>query len=447
MEFIVNDTLDAASYLINAAHKAGADDAEVFLRVGPVTTITLQEGHRSESWGCQTELALRLWCADRTAVLTTTDFTHEGLTGLARRGVHEARERGTHLSALLREGNGLQIYDDAFKNEETVESAEKAALLESMVANMQCKRDALNTILNLSYTETALWTVLVNSRGLTTASRRQQYKLWVWLEGSGGHLAAAAAGRTFSAHHAHDLVSYIDACTAFLEQPASPVPQSGPCQVLLSPGLAADFARSLGHILIADNVLRNLRPLLERVGTPIASRTVTLIDDGCMPDGLNSSPIDDEGTPTTTTTLLENGRLCELLQTLRSAQELGVAPNGKAMRAAPWHHPKGAPTNIYIPAGEHAPESLRQNIRRGLAVAGVLRPGRVQSATGNFTAVVQGWWIENGTPVQMVSGVTLTANIFQMLRAVRARGNDLQFSPLADGAGAPSLLIDQMQAG
>lgn len=447
MEFVVNDALDVASYLINAARKAGADEAEVFLHVGPVTTITLQEGHRSESWGYQTELALRLWCADHTAILTTTDFTHEGLTGLARRGVQEARDRGTRLSALLRSGDGPHIYDDDQAGEEAVESAEKADLLESMVADVQRKRDALDTILNLSYTETALWTVLANSRGLTAASRRQQYKLWVWLEGSGGHLAAAAAGRTFSARPARDLVSYLDTCTSFLEQPASPVPQSGPCQVLLSPGLAADFARSLGHILIADNVLHNLRPLLDRVGTPIAARTLTLIDDGCLPDGLNSCSIDHEGTPMATTTLIENGRLRELLHTLRSAQELGVEPNGKATRSALWNHPRGAPTNMYIPAGEHTPESLRQNIQRGLAVAGVLRPGRVQSATGNFTAIVQGWWIENGTPVQLVSGVPLAANIFQMLRAVRARGNDLQFSPLADGAGAPSLLIDQMQVG
>ncbi len=148
-----------------------------------------------------------------------------------------------------------------------------------------------------------------------------------------------------------------------------------------------------------------------------------------------------------TTTLIEQGRLRAFLQTLRSAEELGVEPNGKATRATLWNHPRATPTNIYIPAGEHAPESLRQTMRRGLAVVGVLRPGRVQSATGNFTAVVQGWWVENGVPVQLVSGVPLAANIFHMVRALRARGNDLQFSPLADGAGAPSLLIDQMHAG
>jgi PmbA protein len=447
VDFVVNDALDVAAYLVNTAGKAGADDAEVFSHSGPVTTITLQEGHRSVSQGYQTELALRLWCAEQTAVVTTTDLTHEGLRGLARRGVQEARERGTHLTPLLRSGEGSHIYHDACSDEQGSAGAETAALLEEMVGHVQGKRGALETILNLSYTETALWTVLVNSHGLSTASRRQQYKLWVWLEGSGGHLAAAVAGRAFSSRSADEFVSYLETCTSFLEQPAAPVPQSGPCQVLLSPGLAADFARALGHMLSADNVLHNLRPLLERVGTPIASRSLTLIDDGCLADGLNSCAIDHEGTPMVTTTLIEQGRLCELLHTLQSAQELGVESNGKAMRAALWNHPRGTPTNIYIPAGKHTPESLRQTIRCGLAVVGVLRPGRVQRATGNFTALVQGWWIENGVPVQLVSGVPLAANIFQMLRALRARGNDLQFSPLADGAGAPSLLIDQMQVG
>lgn len=445
--FAVNDALDAASCLIEAVRQAGADDAEVFLRVGPVTAITLQEGHRSESWGWQTELALRTWCAERTTVLTTTDFTPDGLRGLAKRSVREAREHGTHQPALLRSGDGPCIYDDSDGADDLVGAEEKAALLEKMVEIAQGERSPLSTILNLSYSDTALWTVLANTRGLTVASHRQQYKLWVWLEGTGGHLTAAAAGRSFSALSTQDLASHIDACAAFLEQSVSPVPHSGPCEVLLSPVLAADFARSLGSVLVADNVLHNLRPLLTRMGTRIASPAVTLIDDGALPNGLNSSSIDDEGTPSTTTTLLERGQLRELLHTLQSAQALGVTPNGKATRASLWHQPRGAATNIYIPAGERTPEALRREMRRGLAVVGVLRPGRIQSSTGNFTAVVQGWWIENGEPVQRVSGVPIAANIFQMLRGVQARGNDLQFSPLADGAGAPSLFIDQMQVG
>lgn len=443
MDSAVNEALKRASALVTAAGQAGADEAEVFLHVGPVRTITLQEGHRSISQGEQSELALRVWCGEQTAVVTTTDLTHAAICGLARRGVQEARERGTHLLPLLRPGDELHLSDD----DTGQRSEETAALLAKMVAHIQGRRGSQDTIFNLSYTETALWTVLVHSQGLRAATRRQQYKLWVWLEGSGGHLAAAVAGRTFSPGAANDFVSYLESCSSFLEQPASPPPQSGPHQVLLSAGLAADFARSLGHMLSADNVLHNMRPLLERIGTPIASRALTLIDDGCLPDGLNSCAIDHEGTPMQTTTLIEQGQLGALLHTLRSAQELGVAANGKASRAALWNHPRGTPTNIYIPAGRQTPESLRRQIRRGLAVAGVLRPGRVQRATGNFTALVQGWWIENGEPVQLVSGVPLSANIFQMLRALRARGNDLQFSPLADGAGAPCLLIDQMHVG
>jgi PmbA protein len=217
--------------------------------------------------------------------------------------------------------------------------------------------------------------------------------------------------------------------------------------VLLPPSVAADLARSLGALLAAENVLQNLRPLLSHLDQPIASPAVTLVDDGALADGLKSQPIDDEGTATTATTLIERGRLRALLHTLQSADQLGVAPNGKAMRLALWKQPRSVPSNIYVQGGDATPEQLRGQLRRGLAVMSTPRPGRIHPATGKFTVVAQGWWVEDGELVRPVHGVPLSANIFDLLRNVTACGTDLHFSPLADGAGAPSVLIERMQVG
>jgi PmbA protein len=187
--------------------------------------------------------------------------------------------------------------------------------------------------------------------------------------------------------------------------------------------------------------------LLTRLDRPIAAPAVTLVDDGALASGLKSRPFDDEGTPTGATTLIERGTLRALLHTLDTAGRLGMAPNGKAVRPNLWQQPRSAPSNVSLQPGDADPGLLRQELRRGLAVVNALRPGRLHSATGKLTAIVQGWWVEEGVPVRPVSGVPLSANIFELLRDVRRCGRDLQHSPLADGAGAPSLLVERMQVG
>ena len=436
--------LHRARELIKHALAAGADEADVYIRAGPATRITLHHTHISESNGWQQGLALRVWCGNRQALLTTNDLTSSRLLDLAKYAVAEAQQRGMEKQPWLSSERAARPFPAA--KEPPITREQQRAMLEQLLETIRRNQAPRKPILSACYTNIEQATIVANSRGLQATYHTSNYRIWVWVEWDTGHLMAGASSQLFADLAPETLVQHVSEHIASLEASTGKAPE-GSCEVLLPPLAAAEVARAFGMLLTAENVLRDLKPLLKRLGLPVASPAVTLIDDGRLAGGLKSHPFDDEGTPTGTTMLVEGGKLYALLHTLQSAAQLRVEPNGKAMRAALWQQPHSAPSNIYLQAGEEGPDQLQRHIQRGIVVTGMLRPGRLQSATGKFTLVAQGWWVERGERVYPVSGVPLSANIFELLRTVRCCGSDVQFSPLADGAGAPSILIERMQVG
>ncbi len=436
--------LEIASQLVADTCKAGADAAEVFAYYGPTTRITLQHDLVDESCGWQCALALRVWCGNRLALLTTNDFAPAHLAALARRAVITARRAGVENAPLLRSELLQQVFPAL--EEELVPLASKTAQLERLSSMVHQSQTLAQIMLSACYMDSVLWTAIVNSYGFKAAYQNSHYQIWHWLEGTASHQVMATSSQRFSGISLEALVQQLSENMAFLERPVGKAP-NGLYEVLFPPIVAARLAHSLGMLLTGEHVLQDLRPLLKYMHQPIASSVVTLIDDGTMADGLKSRPVDDEGTPTTTVTLIERGKLQGLLHTRQTAMALKMEPNGKATRPDLWHLPRSLPSNIYLQAGDTAPEDLRRQLRHGLIVTGMLRPARIQGARGMFTLVAQGWWVEQGEVVRWVSNVPLSANIFDLLRHIRCCGNDLQFSSLAEGAGAPSLLIEQMRIG
>ena len=441
------DLTALAQALVESALDAGADAADAFLRDGPVHRRTQHQGQIAESAGWHTEVALRAWCGDDCSLTTANDLNPSGFGLLARRSVESARQWGFQRPALLQSDMSPHEWDCWDRDD--LGFGQGQAVLHHALAAVRSEPTLANALVSGSYSTAALTTALATSRGFATGYCYQEHRVWLWIEGSDGHLVSAEAARRASGLNPSALGAHL-AQRAGAVDPAATASNglaAGRCAVLLPPLVAADLARSLGFLLSGDNVVEHLRPLLGRIGKPIAAPSVTLIDDGAAPEGIKGRPFDDEGTPTARAALIEQGRLSELLHTRASAARLGVAPNGKATRARPWRHPQPAPTTIYLAPGDSTPLDLQRLMRSGLVVTSALRPGRIHAATGRFTVLVRGLWIENGDAVRAVSGIPLSANIFELLRAVSATASDLQFSPLADGAGAPSVLVDAMTVG
>lgn len=429
------DVLRLALDLVGAALRAGADHAEACVESGRESRVNWHGGRFSASDGDRTEVSLRVWCDGRYHVLSGDHVDPADAAVLA---VQRAKAAGVARQPLLRKGV-LDTRTAAGPSSPPI----GRALLTRLAAEVA---EHVPWQLTAGYTAAHLTRALANSAGLACAHPDETHRLWAWLEGEAGHVRASATARTADGLGSTVVAADLVARAAVLDN-AGTSPPPGPCSVVLPPIASADVARSLGVMLSAEHVLGDLKPLRDRVGTRIASRAVTLVDDGTLSGGVRTRPFDDEGTPTQTSTLVHEGRLVGFLHSLHTAEQLGTAPNGKAFRSGLSRLPRPAPSNIHLAAGTATAAEIRAGLRSGLVVAGFSRPGRVVSGTGRFLARAYGHWHEPGAAPVPVRDVPLSAGVFRLLRTIRACGDDVEFSPLADGAGAPTLLIDEVEVG
>jgi PmbA protein len=202
-------------------------------------------------------------------------------------------------------------------------------------------------------------------------------------------------------------------------------------------------ARSLiGHVFEAvhgEAVYRKASILAGRLGETVASRMLTVIDDGTIPGLFGSSPFDDEGVPSRRTVVLERGVLKSYLLNTYTARKLGLKTTGCASRGLSGNAGVGH-GNLYLEAGALTPEEILRQIGTGLLVTELIGFG-VNVVTGDYSRGASGLWIENGEIAYPVSEVTIASNLADMLRNVVAVGDDLEFR---GAVAAPTLAIEEM---
>src|SRR5205823_7037986 len=158
-----------------------------------------------------------------------------------------------------------------------------------------------------------------------------------------------------------------------------------------------------------SSVYRRSSFLVDQIGQAVASPAVTVVDDARMPAGLGSSPFDDEGVPTQTTPIIENGVLKNYLHSAYTARKLQSQPTGNGSRAASGVVTIG-PTNFYLKGGPHTPDEVIASIKKGLYVIELIGFG-VNTVTGDYSRGAVGIWIEDGKFVHPVQEVTIAGNL------------------------------------
>lgn len=202
-------------------------------------------------------------------------------------------------------------------------------------------------------------------------------------------------------------------------------------------------ARSLlSHIFDAvagGAIYRRSSFLIDQIGQSVASSSVTIVDDACMPARLGSSPFDDEGVTTQATPIIENGILRNYLHSAYTARKLGARPTGNGSRAASGVVTIG-PTNFYLKAGSYSPEEIVGSIDSGLYVVELIGFG-VNTVTGDYSRGAVGLWIENGKLTYPVQEITIAGNLRGMLKNIEMIGNDVTF---IGSIAAPTLKVSNM---
>ncbi len=170
------------------------------------------------------------------------------------------------------------------------------------------------------------------------------------------------------------------------------------------------------------------------------SPLLTMIDDGLLPWGIGSRPVDDEGVPTSTKTIVSRGTLNGYLHNSYTAKRQGTASTGNAVRGSFKNLPGIGVTNFSLqPSPSHFP--LIKSLSRGILVREAMGVHTADPISGDFSVGISGLWIENGDIAYPFKEAVLTGNILTLFQRVEAVGDDLRFY---GKTGSPSLLIGEM---
>jgi TldD protein len=234
---------------------------------------------------------------------------------------------------------------------------------------------------------------------------------------------------------------------------------AGPMTVVLGPGWPGVLLHeAVGHGLEGDFNRKRLSAFSGRVGERVASDLVTVVDDGTIPGRRGSLNVDDEGTPTSRTVLIENGILKSYLQDKLNARLMGVAPTGNGRRESYRHVVMPRMTNTFMLAGQDAPEDILRGVKHGLYAVN-FGGGQVDITTGKFVfSTSEAYLIEDGRPTRPVKGATLIGNGPDVLTRVSAVGHDLALDEgvgtcgkdgqsVPVGVGLPTIRIDGLTVG
>lgn len=245
---------------------------------------------------------------------------------------------------------------------------------------------------------------------------------------------------------------------ALVNLQAVPAP-AGMMDVVLGPGWPGILLHeAVGHGLEGDFNRKGSSAFSGRVGERVASKGVTVLDDGTIPDRRGSISIDDEGTPSAKNVLIEDGILVGYMQDRQNARLMGVAPTGNGRRESYAHPPMPRMTNTYMMGGQSDPADIVADLKDGIYAVG-FGGGQVDITNGKFVfSCTEAYRVQNGKIGAPVKGATLIGDGATAMQQIRALGNDMALDPgmgncgkagqwVPVGVGQPTVMIGGLTVG
>ncbi len=312
---------------------------------------------------------------------------------------------------------------------EDVPTARKAELLRELDERGRGTGDEVFQLV-ASYAEARREVAVANSEGLLSGDDRTRARIGVQVVARREDRVETGA-ETLGGHRGFELfdddpgaLAASAARKALTLLDAGPAP-TGTMPVVVGGGFGGVlFHEMTGHGLEADHVQKGASVYTGKLGEQVAQPLLTAYDDGRMPGEWGSDAIDDEGTPTQKTRVIEDGRLVSFLYDRQRALRDGVASTGNGRRESFRHLPIPRMTNTYIAPGEATPEAMIAEVEQGFYAVS-FGGGQVDPATGDFVfGVSEGYLIEAGEVTRPCRGATLVGNCLEALMAIDAVGDD-----------------------
>ena len=456
------DRQKATRLVADALH--GADDGELFLEYSQSEGLAFDNGRlKSASFDTNQGFGLRAVAGEAAGYAHSSDISEAAILRAAdavqavkrgHAGTYAAPPQGTNR-ALYGEENPLA----------SPTFAEKVKILESIDAYARGKDDRVQQV---SASLAGSWQVveILRADGTLVRDVRPMVRINVSVVAGDGTRQEAGSFGTGGREGFERFVTEdvwqgaVDEALrqALVNLEAVPAP-AGTFDIVLGPGWPGILLHeAVGHGLEGDFNRKKESAFAGLMGQRVASPGVTVVDDGTIALRRGSLSVDDEGTPTRTTTLIEDGILVGYMQDRQNARLMGMQPTGNGRRQSYAHIPMPRMTNTYMLAGKDDPGEILSSVKDGIyAVA--FGGGQVDITSGKFVfSCTEAYRIENGRIGPAIKGAMLIGNGPDALTRVKMVGNDMKLDPgigtcgkngqgVPVGVGQPTLRIDRITVG
>ena len=441
-----------------------ADDGELFVERSVSESLTFDDGRlKNASFDSSRGFGLRCVAGEMSGFAQSTDLTPNSLSRAANSvGMVKDGYNGTTAAAPAR--TNMKLYDDFDPTDDPV-FALKVELLQEIDAYCRALDSSVVQVsVTMSGNRRAI--SIMRSGGERYDDIRPLVRLNISItaekNGRRENGYAGAGGR-----QTYD--SYIDSSFwkplahealrgAKVNLESVPAP-AGQMDVLLGPGWPGVLLHeAMGHGLEGDFIRKGTSAFSGKLGERVATKGVTIVDDGTLPGRRGSLSIDDEGTATSRTTLIEDGILTGFMQDRMNARLLGVEATGNGRRESFAHSPMPRMTNTFMLAGKSEPEQMLNELKDGI-YAPNFGGGQVDITSGKFVfQCTEAYKVRNGKIEEPLKGVTLIGDGPTVLTQIKHIGNDLKLDPgigvcgkagqgVPVGVGQPSLFVENLTVG
>ena len=440
----VSQARDKAEKLVAQARAAGADGADaiyigerssgVQVRMGALEDVSRSEGE---------EIGLRVFLGSKSASVASSDLSDEALSALVGRVLAMAGEApddpyaGLAPAKLLMSGDLPEL--DNWDGVEPDPVVLKARALASEDAAL-----AVPGVTNSnggSASASASTVALATSHGFSGAYRASGHSC------SAGVIAGEGSGMQrdhawHSVRHAEDLEDPAEigrrAGARAVARLGNVKIAPGRLPVLFDPRVAGSLLGHLASAITGSAIARKSSFLLDRLGSQVFAKGVTIHDDPLRQRGLRSRAFDGEGLPVQPMDIVADGLLTTWLATNADARQLGIAPTGHAVRGVSGA-PSAGPSNFYLASGTRSREELLAAFPRAILVTELIGQG-VNGVTGDYSRGAAGFLIERGEIAGPVAEITIASNLKDMFATLEP-ASDLRFRR---GVDSPTVLIPEM---
>lgn len=462
--------LDGLQSYLNTIHQHNIDYSDLYFQGSRHESWVLEDGIiKDGSFHIERGVGVRAISGEKTGFAYADDITPAALSAAAQaaRGIARAGEQ-TQVQAFKRQ-KALALYDslDPIAAMEEVKKINLLKEADAFIRSLDSR--IIQVVVSLAGVHEEI--LIAASDGTLAADIRPlvRFNCSVILEENGKRERGGAGG---GGRHDYGVLMANDdtglpMCFAFAREAVRQAQvnlnaidaPAGEMPVVLGNGWPGVLLHeAVGHGLEGDFNRKGSSAFSGKVGQQVASKLVTVVDDGTLPNRRGSLSIDDEGVQTQRTVLIEDGILKGYIQDKLNARLMGVAPTGNGRRESYAHLPMPRMTNTYMTAGESDPSEIIKSVKKGI-YAPNFGGGQVDITSGKFVfSASEAYLIENGEVTQAIKGATLIGNGPEAMSQISMVGNDMALDrgvgvcgkdgqSVPVGVGQPTLKLDRLTVG